>query len=172
MRKGEYKRVSKICERCGKEFQVIESRKDTARFCSPKCQNKIPWNKGITGEKSHTFGFRHSEETKLKLSKINTGKIMSDEVKKKLSDINKEKYKKGLLKFHPPKKIRTGNNKKIMINRVRKRESHWKWLEYYGFLPEKGMVIHHINGNENDNSKDNLKLMDRKEHIKEHWRIK
>lgn len=31
-------RITKICEICGITFEVINSRKDTARFCSMKCQ--------------------------------------------------------------------------------------------------------------------------------------
>jgi hypothetical protein len=171
MTKGKFSQVNKICEICEKEFQVIESRRDKAKFCSMKCRTKNPWNKGIKGKDSHMFGRIVSEEHKEKLRKSRLGKKLSKETKKKLSDINKEKYKQGLCKLSSPKKVKKGESKKIMKEGIRKRESHWRWYEYYGEFPKKGMVIHHINGNENDNSKDNLRLMTKRDHIAEHWRI-
>lgn len=33
-------RIKTSCENCGKKFYVIPSRKDTAKFCSPKCYSK------------------------------------------------------------------------------------------------------------------------------------
>lgn len=34
------KRYYKVCETCGKDFRVTETRKDTARWCSRSCQSK------------------------------------------------------------------------------------------------------------------------------------
>jgi len=46
----------------------------------------IPWNKGKFGKENHCFGIHHSEEFRKKLSKINTGKKLSEETKQKLRD--------------------------------------------------------------------------------------
>lgn len=35
-------RYHKVCETCGVQFRVTETRKDTARFCSRKCQSASP----------------------------------------------------------------------------------------------------------------------------------
>lgn len=35
-------RYYKVCEMCGVQFRVTETRKDTARFCSRKCQSESP----------------------------------------------------------------------------------------------------------------------------------
>jgi len=41
-------RIRKICLICGKEFQVIPSRKDTAKYCSKKCLRKSKMGKKNT----------------------------------------------------------------------------------------------------------------------------
>ena len=42
------RRVPKVCQTCGKEFEVSQSRKDAGKFCSAACFHSvnIPWNKG------------------------------------------------------------------------------------------------------------------------------
>lgn len=35
-------RYHRVCETCGVQFRVTETRKDTARFCSRKCQGESP----------------------------------------------------------------------------------------------------------------------------------
>jgi hypothetical protein len=46
---------------------------------------------------------------------------------------------------------------------------HVKYCEYHGLdrIPE-GLVVHHMNGNKLDNSKDNLQLLTKSEHTKLH----
>lgn len=53
-------RHSCICEYCAESFEVIVSRKDTARFCSRSCQSKSPAfrrevSEAQRGEKSHRW---------------------------------------------------------------------------------------------------------------------
>ena len=71
-----------------------------------------------------------------------------------------------------PVKVRIGETKKIMKNNIRKRDSHWAWKEYYGEFPEDGFIIHHKDGNEDNNSKENLMNMTRSNHNKLHWKLK
>ena len=61
-----------VCKICGKSFQIISSRKGTAKYCSNKCRfisykGKIAWNKGkampYRGMKN-----RYSDETLKKMS--------------------------------------------------------------------------------------------------------
>lgn len=40
------------------------------------------------------------------------------------------------------------------------------WWLYYGYIPEKNMHIHHINGDFKDNRIENLEVIHRKEHSK------
>lgn len=66
--KGE--KITLGCKQCGKEFDVSINRKDTAKFCSPKCMNKWraenlvgenhpKWNPDITDEKRVSGRFIH-----------------------------------------------------------------------------------------------------------------
>lgn len=43
-------------------------------------------------------------------------------------------------------------------------KSHEVWFEHNGWWPEKGKVIHHINGNHEDNRISNLWLLTKSEH--------
>lgn len=45
----------------------------------------------------------------------------------------------------------------------------WVWINHNGAIP-KGMDIHHIDGDKSNNEIENLKMLSRAEHIKEHWK--
>jgi len=112
-----------------------------------------------------------SKETREKISKALTGKKMSKKARENMSQSAKEAYAKGTRKKIAFNKIRVGHNKKVMKNGVRKRKSHWAWFEYYGHFPEKGAIIHHIDGDEENNNISNLQLMTRSQHTKLHWEL-
>jgi len=46
------------------------------------------------------------------------------------------------------------------------------WIQYYGKLPQKGLEIHHIDGNPYNNSKENLKALTPEEHDEKHRILK
>lgn len=55
------------------------------------------------------------------------------------------------------------------------KEHHKVWIDNYGKIP-KGFVVHHIDENKKNNSPENLKLLEKKEHdklnnslLKNHW---
>ena len=52
-----------------------------------------------------------------------------------------------------------------------KQMHHYVWEKHNGIKP-KGMHIHHIDGNKDNNDISNLRLMTNSEHLKLHWRIK
>jgi hypothetical protein len=81
------------------------------------------WNKGITGERSHTFGriYIPTEETKEKLRQANLGKKHSEETKRKMSEAQKGKpHRKG---WTHTKEARTN----MGINRTG--EKNWRWIK-------------------------------------------
>lgn len=73
------------CEGCDIIFDS-KSRKKDQRFCTKICAGKhnentgrmkkgdLAWNKGITGELSHSFGRVFTDERKRKIGDANTGK--------------------------------------------------------------------------------------------------
>lgn len=58
---------------------------------------------GRTGEKSVRYGVKLTEETKQKISKTHTGKILSDEHKKKLSEVANTSGIKNVYKKNDPR---------------------------------------------------------------------
>lgn len=61
--------VIKTCISCKYKFEVVNSRKDKAFFCSRKCchehkRGTIPYNKGVF--KSNTYGAHHDKVRKLR----------------------------------------------------------------------------------------------------------
>ena len=58
-----------ICKICNKEFEVIYSRKDKAKYCSNKCrwkslEGKKAWNNGIF--EANSYGANHYKVRKLR----------------------------------------------------------------------------------------------------------
>lgn len=109
-------------------------------------------------------GFKHSEETKLKISKSGTGKKHSEESKKKRS--LKLKGKKNPmfvdgLTCHAKYFF-------IWIDDKRVREHRYQWEKHYKTKIPKGYHIHHIDGNSLNNKISNLKCLSASEHTTLH----
>lgn len=45
----------------------------------------------------------------------------------------------------------------------------WVWINHHGTIP-KGMDIHHKDGDKDNNEIENLQMLSRSEHLKEHWK--
>ena len=111
-RKGE--KIAKKCLLCGKGFSVHPYRKNTAQFCSGKCQRennriihrgkkhplfgrprsletKKKISDSLKGEKNPGFGKHLSEETRKKISISQQGKIVSEATREKISKSHKGK---------------------------------------------------------------------------------
>ena len=121
------------------------------------------------------------------MSDKNIGKVLgktADTIQKKLKFMNlrrtDEQIRNNFLKAVNNKE--TGKPKKYVFNRQKWRkmvtisknkrvlESHYVWCTQPGNLHHipKGFVIHHYNGDCNDNSPDNLLLISRTDHNKFH----
>lgn len=108
-------RKNTVCEKCRKKRQNLKRVGLFFKNC-PKCNKKITFTYknafekslkenslcsscsnsgekngmfGKTGEKCHWFGKKHTEETKRKLSKVNTGRKHTEETKRKISEYKK-----------------------------------------------------------------------------------
>lgn len=126
-----------------------------------KLQHKENPNYGMKGKK-------HSEETKTKIKVSHIEKVMSEE--------HKKNWKNSMDKLREEGKLVAWN--KGLTPRVGKYKSnsykvHKTYCSYTGNHPyvPKGMVIHHINLNPNDNSKNNLLMIDGSSHNKLHNKL-
>jgi hypothetical protein len=45
----------------------------------------------------------------------------------------------------------------------------WVWINHFGSIPN-GMDIHHKDGDKDNNEIDNLQMLSRSDHLKEHWK--
>jgi len=107
-------KIKKICLICNKEFFVHPYRKDTAKFCSKKCQIKF--------NALQRIGKHHTEETKEKIRRKRLGKKLSDEWIKNLSKSHKgikyleRSFKKGRIPW----------NKGLKGYMAKDKNSNWK----------------------------------------------
>ena len=87
------RKIIKICKTCLKEFKVVESRKDKAKFCSYDCywlnmKGKrfspcTEFKKGqVSGVNNPFFGKKHSLKTRLLISQEIKGKPKSNKGEK------------------------------------------------------------------------------------------
>lgn len=58
------------------------------------------------------------------------------------------------------------------VNRTKERTllaHRWVWQNHYGQIPD-NMDIHHKDGDKSNNAVDNLEMLNRSDHLKEHWK--
>ena len=118
-------------------------------------KNNTPWNKGKKGVQiSWIKGKHHSKETLIKLSVAQ---------KRRFKDYTKHPmYKNG----------KTINSQGyIFLNREKKFEHRFIVEQSIGRRLTNEEVIHHKNGIKTDNRIENLEILSRPEHIKEHPKI-
>lgn len=183
--------IKKTCLICGKEFEVIPCRKDTAKYCSTECQSKALHGKPncvceVCGKEYHC------KPSQIKRYKHHTcSRECIAELKKKLycGEGNHQFGLKGKLNSsYKGKELARKNNNIIDIwvyspehphcdkyGRVTKHrlivEEHYKQFDakYFETVGDKVVLkkstqVHHINFDHNDNRIENLMPVTRSEH--------
>lgn len=171
--------ITKVCEICGKEYQIKPYRKEKSHFCSRECQ-----------------GLHTQREV---LSKVDKSYMNGNQLRKGLKPTNgfqlgHTPWNKGLLGIHlsPNTEFVRGNNssKNLPIGsttiRTRRDERETPrqfikianpdiWIPYAIYLIREanieiptGYVVHHKNGNSLDDRLENLEVLSRAEHIEVH----
>ena len=133
------------------------------------------------GKMSVPKGFKHTEESKLKMSNTRTGKKLSEEHKKRISEAHmgleigdknpnwkggRVKDDDGYIFIHSPEHPYHNSHKHVLEHRLIMEKSISRYL-----LP--GEMVHHINGVTDDNRLENLMLFkNNSEHTKYHKYLK
>lgn len=154
-----------LCRTCKKDIPSKWSGNRPRYYCNMSCRN-IDY-KTFTGNKSPSFGMKHSEETKnkIRIKKIGIRCSPDTEFKKGIVPSTFRGFYKHsagyrlIFKPEHPNCTKSGyvfEHRLIMENKI-------------GRLLNEQEVVHHINGIKDDNNIDNLKLFrDGASHIKYH----
>ena len=111
-------------------------------------------------------GFKHSEETKLKISKASKGFKHSEETKQKLSEFNKGKNNSMYGKIPVNYKggyVRKDGYKELYVNGKQVLEHRYVWMEHNSYI-KNNCVVHHIDRNKLNNNISNLMMMTNVQH--------
>ena len=141
------------------------------------------WKQNLSKSKT---GFKHSEETKKKMSIARKGKKRSKEIRKKMSEAVKRRYRKkgtqhligqGNPNWRGGRRITPAGYIEIYCPNhphVDKRgvvpEHHLTWEAYWNQFVPKNYIIHHCDGNKQNNEISNLALIKRSHHSSLHLR--
>lgn len=132
--------------------------------------HKLLHRYGIEVRKQGGKGKVLTEEHKKAISRRHKGKCVPDEVRKKISDsltIGGIGYKKkrcdGYIGIHFPDHPKSSKEGFIMEHVLVMECLIGRWLK-------DDEVVHHINGKRDDNKKENLQLMTKKEHASYHMK--
>lgn len=190
--------VTKICEICGKEFTVVNSRKDTARYCCKKCADSAKVGKKNTictycGKEFHlkpykltTTGLIQGHYCSRKCMALDRKTKMSGELNhqfgligrlnasfKGLEISQKNNTLTEILVYMPSHPYRDKNNRVKKHRLIVEQNYHLFDFKYFEVIDNQIVLkpssnVHHLDGNHNNNSIDNLVPCTRIEHKQFH----
>ncbi len=188
--------IKRICQKCEKVFWVYPSiiKRNGGKFCSRKCWeiNNIGKPSPGKGKPSARKGYKHSEETKQKISKSLKGKCAGKNnpmygihlTRRKLSKEAKENISKA--KQGPKNPAWKNGRRKNAQGYIRIHSPNHPFADIDGYVMEHRLVmekhigryltpkevVHHRNGIKDDNKIENFKLFPNDlEHRKYHHKI-
>ena len=132
------------CDLCGKEYSSYQCGK-YHHFCSIECRRKA----------GKLVASSFSEEARKKASE-------------RITYYNKNVFNHGEYRERQANSLRGKGNKKSYIKRNGKHEHRLIAEKMLGRQLESYEIIHHIDGNKQNNDPNNLTIMTQSEHIKEH----
>lgn len=160
-RKSLHGDLNTICTNCGKPFHMKPCQKERYTrhigcFCSKKCLNEYRkiW---FVGENNHQYGVKGKENASFK----------GNEIPRKNNNLCE-------VEVYTPYRIDADKRGRVTLHRLLVEEN---WEKFRGdafeeidgqHVLKKGFHVHHIDGNHNNNSIDNLMVVTRAEHRKIH----
>jgi endogenous inhibitor of DNA gyrase (YacG/DUF329 family) len=166
-------KIKKICPTCNKEFYVFKYRENTARFCSLGCSTTVlkkghsTWLKGTKGlVKPNSGSFKKGL---IPWNKGKKGFIPWNKGKKYLAITGDRhpqwkggiKILSGYFYAYSPNHPNKSKQGYVALHRLIYEKAHNRFLNA-------DEIIHHVNGNKQDNRIENLYLCSRQEHGKIH----
>ena len=183
--------ITKKCLICGKEFEVINARKDTAKYCSVQCQNdalkgELNCECEICGKKLHRKPYILNKNKHITCSKECLNKLKSIlyrgegnhqyglkgnlNASFKGNKITKNNNNLIDIKVYCPEHPYADRNGRVLEHRLIVEQNYLLFdAKYFEEINGKIVLkrtshVHHINGNHNDNNIDNLIPVTKSEH--------
>lgn len=183
--------ITKKCEMCGKEFQVIPCRKDTAKYCSKECANKglvgdLNCKCEICGKLFHRKPSRIKNCKHVACSKECLNKLKSvlysgngnhqyglkGELNASFKGFITKKKNNNLIDIfvYDPTHPYCNRNGRVKLHRLLVEQNYYNFDSKYfeninnRIVLKKNIDVHHLNFNHDDNRIENLVPLTRKEH--------
>lgn len=190
--------ITKICENCGREFKVIRCRENTAKYCCKKCANEskrasnnvvcsfcgnpFHMKNSQINRYSRNLGIFCSRECASKAKEIyyrgngnhQYGLTGNKNASFKNTELIHKNHKIDDIYVYFPNHPYCSKSGRIKLHRLLVEEHYYlfpiKYFEYNNgwWILKRGMSVHHLDGNHNNNDISNLIPCTKSEHKNYH----